>query len=214
VSEAPQPRKTAEGHLFVVSAPSGAGKTTLCRELLARRPDLRFAVSYATRKPRAGEVDGVDYVFVDEEEFQRMVEAGDFAEWARVHGNLYGTPRRALEEMLRAGYDVIHDIDVQGARQMRDFYGEAVYVFVLPPSMEALAERLSGRGTDPESVVRERLRRAIEEVREYALYDYVIVNDVLEKAVGELESVILARRLRVEDLDPAWVEENFFRQEE
>jgi len=202
------------GNLFVVSAPSGAGKTTLLRRLAETRPGTVFSVSFTTRKPRPGEIDGRDYSFVGEEEFRRMAREGAFAEWAEVHGNLYGTSRQRLEEMLEKGLDVLHDVDVQGARQMRKVYPEAVYIFVLPPSMDALRQRLRGRGSDPEEAVARRLRKAAVEIREYESYNYVIVNDVLEAALRELESIVTARGLETRNIDPRWVGRNFFMEEE
>jgi len=202
------------GDLFVVSAPSGAGKTTLCRRLLSVVQGLKFSVSYTTRPPRPGELDGVDYSFVGEEEFRRMAEAGEFAEWAEVHGNLYGTSRKRIEEALAGGADVLLDIDVQGARQMREHFPGGVYVFVLPPSMGVLGERLGGRKTDPPEAVRRRIERAADEIRDYMRYDYVIVNDVFEDALSELEAIVAARRLGPGRIDREWVEKTFFRQEE
>jgi guanylate kinase len=201
--------RRAGGTLFVVSAPSGAGKTTLCRRLVEQRENLRFSVSYTTRAPREGEVGGRDYFFVDEEAFRAMAERGEFLEWAEVHGNFYGTARSQVEDALGTGTDVLLDIDVQGARQVRESGMSAVFAFILPPSRAVLAERLSGRGTDPEEVVRGRLRAAAGEIRDYELYDYVIVNDVLETALEELAAVVRAAGLRASGLDPAWVRENF-----
>lgn len=202
-----------KGNLFVVSAPSGAGKTTLLRRLAERRPNTAFSVSFTTRKPRPGEKDGRDYSFVSEEEFNRMAREGAFAEWAEVHGSLYGTSRQRLEEMLGQGLDVLHDVDVQGARQMRKVYPDAVYVFVLPPSMDALRKRLTGRGSDAEEAVARRLRKAAVEIGEYESYNYVIVNDVLEEALRELESIVTARGLETRNIDPEWVRRNFFQEE-
>ncbi|MEJ2314433.1 MAG: guanylate kinase [Nitrospirota bacterium] len=199
------------GDLFVVSAPSGAGKTTLCRRLISMMPGIEFSVSYTTRAPRAGEADGVDYVFVDEAEFRRMADSGEFAEWAEVHGNLYGTSGRTLKETLAGGSDLLLDIDVQGARQLRERFPGGIYVFVLPPSMDALQERLGGRKTDSPEVVRRRLSRARDEIRDYEHYDYVIVNDDFERALGELEAIVTARRKGSGRVDREWVERNFLR---
>lgn len=205
------------GDLFVVSAPSGAGKTTLCRRLLWMVPAIAFSVSYTTRPPRAGEVPGRDYVFVDRDEFRRMADSGEFAEWAEVHGNLYGTSRRTLEEALAGGADILLDIDVQGAKQLRERFSGGIYVFVLPPSMDALQERLGSRKTDSPEVVRRRLAKARDEIRvirDYADYDYVIVNDDFEQALGELEAIVTARRKSSGRVDRDWVESNFLRQED
>lgn len=174
------------GRLFVVAGPSGAGKGTLIAELLKRYPRARLSVSATTRKPRPGEEDGVQYHFLEEEEFRRRAEAGEFLEWAEVHGNLYGTPRRRVEEWMEKGYDVILEIDVQGARQVRERVPEAVTVFVQPPSLEALEERLRGRGTENEEELRERLRNAQRENEERGKFRHVVVNDELHRAVEEL----------------------------
>lgn len=198
----------------MVSAPSGAGKTTLCQKLLSMVPDITFSVSYTTRPPRPGEVDGRDYTFVSEDEFRGMADAGEFAEWAEVHGNLYGTSRRRLEETLSDGKDILLDIDVQGARQLRERTQGGVYVFVLPPSLDALRERLGERKTDPPEVIDRRLANAIEEIKDYENYDYVIVNNVFEEALGELEAIVVSRRRSSERVDREWVKRNLLKQEE
>ncbi|MFQ5847327.1 MAG: guanylate kinase [Candidatus Methylomirabilales bacterium] len=182
--------------LVVVSAPSGAGKTSLCGEAVRRNPGLTHSISYTTRAPRSHEVEGRDYHFVDEATFQRMVRAGDFAEWARVHGHFYGTSRHLLEAELGAGRDVILDIDTQGAAQLRQVYPEGVFVFVLPPSWEQLEERLRARQSEASDEIERRLRRAQEEMTYFHEYDYVIINDVLEQAVGDLCAIIVAERHR------------------
>ncbi|MGQ9475806.1 MAG: guanylate kinase [Actinomycetota bacterium] len=174
------------GRLFVVAGPSGAGKGTLISELLKRYPQARLSVSATTREPRPGEREGVEYHFLDRKEFQRRAQAGDFLEWAEVHGNLYGTPRRAVEEWLERGHDVILEIDVQGARQVRERMPEAVTVFVTPPSLEALEERLRQRGTENEEEIRRRLRNAVRENQERTDFRHVVVNDDLRRAVEEL----------------------------
>lgn len=197
--------RSKKGILFVVSAPSGAGKSTLCAEVMKLDPNIRFAISHTTRAPRAGETDGVEYHFTDKEEFRQMADAGEFLEWAEVHGNLYGTSRPMIEAMLDEGVDIIHDIDVQGAAQLRDVLKGAVYIFILPPSMEALAERLSGRGTDDADVVARRLENARDEVGSYSLYDYVILNDALDEAVEDFRAVVKAERLRASRVDPVFI---------
>jgi guanylate kinase len=198
----------------VVSAPSGAGKTTLCRRLVEKMPGLEFSVSYTTRPPRPGEVNDRDYTFVGRDEFMEMVRRGEFAEWAEVHGNFYGTSRGRLREMLDRGVDVMMDIDVQGAGQIREAFADGVFIFVLPPSWNALVERLDTRKTDPPDVVKGRLSNAVEEIREYSRYNYVIVNDMLDEALRELEAVVISEGLLTGKMDPSWVEDNFFRQEE
>lgn len=174
------------GRLFVVAGPSGAGKGTLISELLKQYPQARLSVSATTREPRPGEREGVDYHFLDRKEFERRAQAGDFLEWAEVHGNLYGTPRRAVEEWLKRGHDVILEIDVQGAQQVRERMPEAVTVFVAPPSLEALEERLRRRGTENEEEIRRRLRNAVRENEERTGFRHVVVNDDLRRAVEEL----------------------------
>jgi len=185
-----------DGILCVISAPSGAGKTTLCKEIVDIFPELRHSVSYTTRPPRAGEVDGTDYFFIPMEEFRRMAEAGEFAEWAEVHGNCYGTSLRTLDESRVAGIDLILDIDCQGAAQLKKSYPGGVFIFILPPDYRELRRRLSGRNSDPPEIIELRLRNAEAEIRESRWYDYVIVNDVFTKAVEELKSVIVAERCR------------------
>ncbi|MBI4509364.1 MAG: guanylate kinase [Deltaproteobacteria bacterium] len=181
------------GLLVVVSSPSGAGKTTLCRRLLQEFPDLKFSVSYTTRPPRTGERNGVDYWFVDAQSFQRMVEAGEFAEWAEVHGNRYGTARAAVEDALVRGHDVLFDIDWQGGEKLKaQFAGDAVMVWVLPPSLQVLEERLRRRATDAPDVIGRRLAMAKEELLHYTSYDYLIVNDAIENAYDHLRSIYVA----------------------
>jgi guanylate kinase len=196
----------ASGSLFVVSAPSGGGKTTLCRKLVAVLPGIGYSVSHTTRPPRAGEENGKDYVFVDEAEFRRMVGDNEFLEWAQVHGNLYGTSKRMLRDMQARGTDVILDIDVQGARQLREAGPEGVSIFILPPSLEVLRSRLEKRGSNSAEDMERRMRAAVEEIREYKNYDYVIVNDVFEEALDRLKAVVLAERVKTDKIDPEWVE--------
>lgn len=198
-----------KGILFVISAPSGAGKTTLCRGVLQSMPDIKFSVSHTTRSPRQEEVEDVHYNFIDEKEFQRMIAGSEFIEWAEVHGNFYGTSRKKIAEMTGAGIDVLLDIDVQGAKQVKESLPDSVLIFILPPSFEALKERLTGRMTDTDEVIRRRLKKASDEIREYKNYDYVIVNDVIENALTELKSVIIAERDKTSRLDNALIEENF-----
>ncbi len=188
------------GILFIISAPSGAGKTTLSRQILDLVLDLRLSISYTTRAPRAGEMDGRDYHFVSEDRFIHLRAAGAFAEWANVHGFLYGTARAPLDEALIHGYDLLLDIDVQGARQLKASYAEAVSIFVLPPSWQELEGRLRGRATDPEEVISRRLQRAREEAGELFSYDYWLVNDQVERAVAVLQGIIGAERARVSRL--------------
>ena len=185
------------GTLFVVSAPSGAGKTTLCREIRLRLPDLAYSVSVTTRPPRPGEIDGADFRFVGVSEFQAMLARGEFAEWATVHGNLYGTRARALEDALATGRDVLLDIDTQGAAQLRARYPDAVLIFILAPSVKELEQRLRERRSDEDADIERRLRRAREEIVLWRQYDYLIVNRDVKEAMEQLESIILAERCRV-----------------
>ena len=155
----------------MLSAPSGAGKTTLCQKLLEEMPDMKMSVSYTTRQPRAGEVDGVHYSFIEKERFQTMIADAAFVEWAEVHGNYYGTSRQRVEEICAAGKDVVLDIDVQGARQIRQVFPDSVHIFVLPPSQEVLRQRLEGRMSDAPDVIARRLQKARDEIREYRFYN-------------------------------------------
>jgi guanylate kinase len=201
-----------KGSLFIVSAPSGAGKTTLCKEVVLSLPNLKESVSYTTRPPRIGEVNDRDYTFISKAEFRTMVERGEFVEWAEVHGELYGTSKKRLEELMSSGIDVIMDIDVQGAMQLKEKYREGIYIFVLPPSLEALKERLRARMANSEEEIEERLRRAVvEEMKYYYKYDYVIINDTLENALKELEAIIISHRVRRVRIDPLWIEERFLK---
>jgi guanylate kinase len=179
--------------LFVVAAPSGAGKTSLVRALMEREPGLRFSISYTTRRQRPSEQHGRDYFFVDREEFDRMVAAGEFLEHAQVFDNRYGTARRVVEEALAAGQDLILEIDWQGARQVRAALPECVSVFILPPSRVELERRLRGRGTDSEEVIRRRLRDAASDMTHWDEFDYVVVNDDFDKALGELCAIVAGR---------------------
>jgi guanylate kinase len=182
--------------IFVISAPSGTGKSTLARRLLESVPDLRFSVSYTTRPRRAGEESGREYHFVDEARFAAMVEAGELLEWAKVFGKSYGTGRGATEAALSAGQDLLLDIDVQGAHQIRASGLDAVSIFVLPPSYAALESRLRMRGSDDDGVVAERLHEARREAMEYPFFDYVVVNAELEEATATLASIVRAERSR------------------
>ncbi len=185
------------GHLYIVSAPSGAGKTTLVRMLLENDPGIRLSISYTTRAPRPGEQDGREYNFVEMAAFRAMVERGEFLEWAEVHGNCYGTSRLWIEREMAAGRDVLLEIDWQGAQQVRQLFPAAIGVFVLPPSMDELARRLTGRGTDSADVIARRLAAAHEEMRHVFEFEYVIINDELQRALADLLSVVRASRLRL-----------------
>jgi len=186
----------SRGILFIVSAASGAGKTTLVKALLERDPSLRLAVSFTTRAPRSGERDGVHYHFVDSDRFLRMVGGGEFLEHAQVFGNRYGTAETTVRSQLEQGRDLLLEIDWQGARQVRERFAEAVSVFILPPSAQALAQRLRGRGLDSDQVIAGRMAEARSEMSHYVEYDYLVVNDVFDTAVEDLVCLIRAERLR------------------
>jgi guanylate kinase len=186
--------------LVVVSAPSGAGKTSLCHEIRSVIPDLAYSISHTTRPPRPGEVSGQDFHFVSEAAFRGMVARNEFAEWATVHGNLYGTGKRALDQLLNAGCDVLLDIDTQGARQLRTNYPEGVYVFVAAPSLRELEQRLRERKSDAPQEIQRRLARAREEIQAWREYDYLIINRDLKEAVNDLAAVIQAERCRTRRL--------------
>lgn len=203
--------KRGKGLLFVVSAPSGAGKTSLCRAITGSLEDLTHSISYATRKPRPGEIDGRDYYFVSQERFRDMIQAGDFAEWAEVHSNLYGTSRRVLDDLISKGLDVILDIDTQGAKQIKAKYDTAVFIFIMPPSLDILEERLRNRKSDHEDEIRKRMQRSREEIRDYAMYDYIIVNRDFDRALTELRSIVISERCRTRLMDTTWIEDCFER---
>jgi guanylate kinase len=201
------------GSLFVISAPSGAGKTTLCQKLREIIPDLKFSVSYTTRKPRDGEINDVHYTFIDEDEFRSMAAEGDFIEWAEVHGNFYGTSKKRIEDAINNGFDIMLDIDVKGARQIKEHFSESVLIFVLPPSMDILKERLVGRMSESEDFIKKRLRNALDEIKEYKNYDYVIINDMLDDALKDISAVIIAERVRTSKIEQSWIKENFLKQQ-
>ncbi len=184
------------GNLFIVSAPSGAGKTTLVRHLLERDPDIRLSISYTTRAPRPAEQDGREYHFVSVATFETMRGRGDFLESARVHGNFYGTARPWIVEQMTRGQDILLEIDWQGALQVRGLFHDCIGIFILPPSMEILEERLRGRGQDSAEVIARRVAAARGEMRHVHEFDYVIINAELPQAVADLQAVVQASRLR------------------
>ncbi len=190
--------KHKKGILMVISGPSGAGKGTVCKALLQKRDDVVLSVSATSRNPRPGEVDGVHYFFLSEQAFREKIDAGQMLEHAVFCGNYYGTPKAYVDEMLAAGKNVILEIEVQGAMHVRSKYPEGVYIFILPPSMQELENRLVGRGTEKEAVVRERLERAKRELDYINKYNYVVVNEDVDKAADEICAVIDAERCRLE----------------
>jgi len=183
--------------LLIISSPSGAGKTTLTHRLLQEFPELRFSVSHTTRKPRPNEVDGQDYHFVSEEMFRQVLDDDGFAEWAEVHGNLYGTSVSEIDRARAAGKaGLLFDVDYQGARQIKEKFPHAIGVFILPPSMEELRRRLDARGSDDVASRRRRFEKAREEIEHYPFFDYMIVNDSLQQALAQLRGIVLAEGCR------------------
>jgi len=172
-------------------------------------PNLHFSVSFTTRDPRPGEVHDRDYTFISRDEFLAMVDRGEFVEWAEVHGALYGTSGMRIEESLNKGIDVLLDIDTQGAAQIRRAYQEGVYIFIVPPAMQILKQRLEQRMTDSEEQVDERLKKAVLEIKSYPLYDYVIINDKIDNAFKQLEAIIIAQKVSTRMINPEWIEETF-----
>ena len=199
--------KRRQGILFVVSAPSGAGKTSLCQELVSQVSDLRYSVSYTTRKPRPAEIADRHYHFVEEATFRDMIKEGAFLEWAEVYGHLYGTPRASLKEWIAQGIDVLLDIDTQGALQIRRHEPDAVSIYILPPSLEVLRRRLEDRKGDAPDEINRRLKKARDEVKNYRDYVYVIINEDFKSAVRQLEAIVLAERSRTALLDLSAVEQ-------
>jgi len=200
------PRKrNAEGELYIISAPSGVGKTTLCQKLIKTVPRLKHSVSYTTRSPRKGEINNVHYTFISKNKFKAMINRGEFAEWAVVHGNLYGTSAKRLKEKIKKGYDIILDIDTQGAMQMRRRVQNASYIFVLPPSMKILKKRLHGRMSESSAEIKNRLKKSKDEIASYKNYDYIVVNDDFKKALRDLEFIVMSKRLMTNKVSPGWI---------
>ena len=189
--------KKEKGLLIVLSGPSGAGKSTVVKKLMQQRGNIHFSVSYTTRAPRNEDIDGVTYNFVDRAEFERMIANNEFLEYAEYSGNYYGTSLKVIEEKQAAGIDVLLDIEVQGAANVRSKCPDAVLVFTVPPSYQELERRLRGRNTDDEQTICKRLSRALEEVREINMYDYLVVNDQVDNAVAELDAIMSAAECRI-----------------
>ena len=186
-----------KGLLLVVSGPSGAGKGTICKALLNKNDQIKLSVSATTRKPRNGEVHGVNYFFLEKEEFTTMIENGEFLEYAQIYDNFYGTPKSAIIECLEKGQDVILEIEMQGAKQIKEVYPEGVFIFVLPPSLEELKSRIVGRGTETQEEIEKRFSCAFEEINQIVNYDYFIVNEDIEKSVNDVEAIIASEKNKV-----------------
>ena len=185
-----------EGMLIVVSAPSGTGKSSLCKAVLGMCPELRFSVSFTTRPPRRGEVNGEDYFFISEEAFRERIRQGEFIEWVENYGYFYGTSEKAINTFLDEGYDLLLDVESRGAKALKNRYPDGIFVFILPPSLSVLRSRLRGRGGESEVEMEARLAKAREEIGEVLWYDYVIFNDALEDAIDHLRAVYLAEKSR------------------
>lgn len=197
------------GMLYIVSAPSGAGKTTLCKQIVTSVPTIWHSVSFTTRSPRADEKHGSDYHFVDEQVFQGMVSQNEFLEHAHVHGHWYGTPRKPLVDKMEEGVDVLLEIDVQGALQLKKLCNDAVYIFIVPPSLDVLRARLQSRGSDSQEEIARRLKKAKEEIWCFRNYDYIVCNDDLARSLPDLQRIFVAERLKTKRVDMRWFEQNF-----
>ena len=194
-------KKTNRGSLIILSGPSGAGKGTIHNELLKTEKNLTYSVSMTTRSPRPDEKDGIDYYFVTEEEFQKEIKKGSFLEYACVHGNYYGTLKKNVTDSLDNGFDVILEIDIQGALKIKENNSDAIFIFIMPPSMRELKNRLVKRGTETKEKIIERFKNAYKEINEMNKYNYVVINDDVDKAVEKVRSIMIAERCRVERIE-------------
>ncbi|MFN3551167.1 MAG: guanylate kinase [Endomicrobiia bacterium] len=189
--------KIKKGKVIVISAPSGAGKTTVCKELLKRNKDIVFSVSYTTREKRSCEVDGKDYYFVSEKKFFQMVKQNKFIEWAKVHNHFYGTPKDFVIKTINSSKNILLDIDVQGGKNIRKIFPEGIFIFILPPSVEALKKRIISRGEDDVNEINTRLENVDKELKYISFYDYIVINDKLEETVKIIENIISANKYKI-----------------
>nr|WP_218623546.1 guanylate kinase [Thermoanaerobacter sp. CM-CNRG TB177] len=190
--------KKKKGLLIVLSGPSGAGKGTICKALMEKEKDLKLSISATTRQPRSGEIEGKNYFFKSEEEFEKMIENDSFLEWAKVYGHYYGTPKDFVLKNLDEGNDVVLEIDIQGALKIKEKFPEGVFIFILPPSMEELKNRIKKRGTETEEEIIKRFKSAYEELNYVSRYNYVVINDSVEEAVEKINAIIIAEKCRVD----------------
>ncbi len=190
------------GNLFVISAPSGAGKSTIIKALKERIEGLGYSISHTSRKPRGNENDGIEYHFLKKETFRSMIDAGAFVEWAQVYDDLYGTSFSSLDEQTASGLDVLLDLDTQGAKNIKKHFKNSVLIYVLPPSLDVLEKRLMARGTDAETVIKSRMKKTSSEIKQCVWYDYIIINDDLEKAIKEAQAIIMSVRCRTDQQIP------------
>ena len=198
-----------KGKLFVVSGPSGAGKGTICKEILDQERNIEMSVSMTTRSPRKGEIDKVHYHFVDRESFEKLIEEDGFMEYADVYGNFYGTPKRKVLEWINAGIDVILEIDVQGAMQIKKNYPEGVFIFILPPSLTELKNRIKGRGSETEETMARRLGEALNEIRCIDKYDYRVINEELDVAIDRVRAIITAEQCKINDEEVKRIDDKY-----
>ena len=210
----PRSSMDRRGILFIISAPSGTGKTTLCKQLATNLPGLWHSISYTTRKPRSGEKHGQEYYFIGEQTFRDMVARNEFVEWAHVYGHLYGTPWKSLTEKIDQGIDVLLEIDVQGAMQVKKRFEDSVSIFILPPSMTVLRARLQTRASDTPEEIQRRLHKVKEEVWSYREYAYIVRNEDLGRSLHDLESIFWSERLKTKRLNMTWLENNFILDDE
>ena len=202
LGERQQPHLAMAGLPIILSAPSGTGKTTLCRALRKQLPDLSFSISHTTRSPRENEQDGVDYHFIAKEKFIGMTDRSEFLEWAKIHDNYYGTARKNIEDTLQKGKDLVLELDVQGVETLRNLKYQGVYIFILPPSMEELEKRLTGRGTESNDQIKQRLETGKKEMSKNHLYDYAVTNVTVEESVDTILAIIRAEKKRMSRYQP------------